>query len=94
MLWQLVYNENKTYIVQALKYYVENDELVKFEYNGNEYWFHKLPENFPNDMIQLFDSDITITINELIKIEKDITDMYSTLCDRNENSFGTKHIIY
>lgn len=65
ILWRLVYKENKTYIIDALAFYMQNDETLEFFYKEQTYTVHKLPNNIPEDNIDICDSAITISVKEL-----------------------------
>lgn len=66
LLWKLVVAEGKTYIIDGLSFYMKNEETVDFFYNKKKYTVHKLPDSIQEDSIEVFDSDVTITVKELI----------------------------
>ncbi len=66
LLWKLVIKEKKTYIVDLISFYLKNDETNHFIYRAQKYTVHKLPNNIPNDKVDIFDSGITISVTELI----------------------------
>ncbi len=66
LLWKLVIKEKKTYIVDLISFYLKNDETNYFIYRAQKYTVHKLPNNIPNDKVDIFDSGITISVTELI----------------------------
>ena len=66
LLWKLVIAEGKTYIMDGIAFYMKNDETNEFVYRTKKYTVHKLPNNIPNDGVDVFDSGIRITIKELI----------------------------
>lgn len=66
LLWKLVIAEGKTYIMDEVAFYMKNDETIDFVYKTKKYTVHKLPDNFINDYVDIFDSDIKITVKELI----------------------------
>ena len=66
LLWKLVIVEGKTYIIDAIAFYIKNDETNDYIYRTKKYTVHKLPDNIPNDSVDILDSDIRITIRELI----------------------------
>ncbi len=66
LLWKLAIVEGKTYIIDAIAFYIKNDETNDFIYRTKKYTVHKLPDNIPNDSVDILDSDIRITIRELI----------------------------
>ena len=66
LLWKLVVAEGKTYIIDDISFYMKNEETVDFLYNEKKYTVHKLPDSIQNDRIEVFDSDVTITVKELI----------------------------
>lgn len=66
LLWKLVIAEGKTYIMDEVAFYMKNDETTDFVYKTKKYTVHKLPDNIMNDYVDIFDSDIKITVKELI----------------------------
>ena len=66
LLWKLVIIEGKTYIIDAVAFYIKNNETIDFFYKKQKYTVHKLPNEIPNDSVDVFDSDIRITVKELI----------------------------
>lgn len=66
LLWKLVIAEGKTYIMDEVAFYMKNDETADFVYKTKKYTVHKLPDNIMNDYVDIFDSDIRITVKELI----------------------------
>ena len=66
LLWELVFAEGKTYIIDKIAFYIKNDETINFSYRGQIYNVHKLPENIPNERVDIFDSDVSISVKELI----------------------------
>lgn len=66
LLWKLVVAEGKTYIIDGISFYMKNEETVDFFYNKKKYTVHKLPDSIQEDSIEVFDSDVTITVKELI----------------------------
>ena len=66
LLWKLVIEERKTYIIDEIIFYMKNNEMVDFYYRSKKYTVHKLPDGILNDTVDVFDSDIKITVKELI----------------------------
>ena len=66
LLWKLVIKEKKTYFVDLISFYLKNNETNHFIYRAQKYTVHKLPNNIPNDKMNIFDSGITISVTELI----------------------------
>lgn len=66
LLWRLVISEGKKYILDEITYYMKNNETIDFCYRSQKYTVHKLPSNIPNDSIDVFDSDIKISLKELL----------------------------
>lgn len=66
LLWKLVVAEGKTYIIDGISFYMKSDETVEFIYKTKKYTVHRLPNNIPNDSVDIFDSDIRIHVKELI----------------------------
>lgn len=66
LLWKLVVAEGKTYIIDGISFYMKNEETVDFFYNKKKYTVHKLPDSIQEDSMEVFDSDVTITVKELI----------------------------
>lgn len=66
LLWKLVIVERKTYIIDEVAFYMKNDETTDFFYKTKKYTVHKLPDNIMNDDVDVFDSNIKITVKELI----------------------------
>lgn len=66
LLWKLIIEEGKKYILDDVAFYMKNDETIDFFYKKQKYTVHKLPDNISNDSIEIFDSDIKITVKELI----------------------------
>jgi len=66
LLWNLLFEKNKECIFDAFTYYKRSKKEVDFIYRGQKYSVHKLPDNIPNDSVEVMDSDISISIKELI----------------------------
>ncbi len=66
LLWKLVIVERKKYVMDAIAFYIENDETNDFVYRTKKYTVHKLPNNIPDHSVNILDSDIKITVKQLI----------------------------
>lgn len=66
LLWKMVFEEGKTYIIDKVAYYLENDETINFFYKNRKYTVHKLPDNIPCSTIEILDSGIKVFETELI----------------------------
>ena len=66
LLWKLVIIERKSYIIDKLAFYMKNDETIDFMFRSQKYTVHKLPEDIPDESVKILDSDITISVKELI----------------------------
>lgn len=64
-LWELVCSEGMSGLIDALDFYMRSDETVDFTYKGRGYAIHKLPD-LPEQEVRLLDSDIRISIRELM----------------------------
>lgn len=65
LLWKLVYSEYRIYLIDSLDFYMRNDETVDFFYKGGTYTVHRLPD-LPEDNVELLNSDVSISIRELM----------------------------
>ena len=66
LLWKLVIIERKSYIIDKLAFYMKSDETIDFMFRSQKYTVHKLPEDIPDESVKILDSDITISVKELI----------------------------
>ena len=45
---------------------MKSDETIDFMFRSQKYTVHKLPEDIPDESVKILDSDITISVKELI----------------------------
>ena len=66
LLWELAVKRGKTCIVELLSFYVKNNETIDFSYRGKKYTVHRLPDNIPDETVKILDSEVSISVKELI----------------------------
>lgn len=66
LLWKVAYEQKNPYVIENVAYYLKNDEKIKFFYKNEQYSVHKLPDDMVDDSVDVLDSDIKISVTELI----------------------------
>ena len=66
LLWKIAIIEGKSYIIDEITFYMDNDETTDFFYKNKKYTVHKLPNGIPDDNLEVFDSNIKVSVKELI----------------------------
>lgn len=65
LLWKLEHSTCGINLIDSLDFYMKNDERVDFTYQGRAYTVHRLPD-LPGYSLELLDSDVNISIQELM----------------------------